>query len=224
MNKSSQDTLIKVIVADDHPIVRSGIANELARHQDIEVVGVAKNGKETLEMVRRYCPDVIILDINMPDLNGIQVLQTLSESEAPSCAPEHWPPAVLVLSAHCEPEYVYSLFAVGAKGYLLKDEMPARIVEGVRRVYRGDPALSLPVQRTLLTHRERPKHDLSSREIEVLKLIAKGYTNEEIATDLVIAEGTVKNHVTNIYRKLPNIRSRSEAVAWAWENQIVVAD
>jgi DNA-binding NarL/FixJ family response regulator len=128
---------------------------------------------------------------------------------------------VLILSAYCESEYVYSLFAAGAKGYLLKDEAPERIVTGIRQVMRGEPALSLPVQRVLLTRKSKPEHDLSARELEVLRMIAKGNTNEEIAEALVIAIGTVKNHVMNIYKKLPNVRTRSEAVAWAWENRIV---
>jgi DNA-binding NarL/FixJ family response regulator len=132
-----------------------------------------------------------------------------------------WPPQILILSAYCEPEYVYNLFAAGAKGYLLKDEPPHKIVSGIRQIFRGEPALSLPVQKVLLTRQSKIDHELSSRELEVLRMMAKGHTNEEIAESLIIAIGTVKNHVTNIYRKLPNVRTRSEAVAWAWEHRIV---
>ena len=158
----------------------------------------------------------------MPGLPGTAVAEQLSQMPEPQKGESDslWPPYVLILSAYCEPEYVYNLFAVGAKGYLLKDEAPERIVAGIRQVMRGEPALSLPVQRYCYA-KSKPEHDLSARELEVLRLIAKGNTNEEIADVLVIAIGTVKNHVMNIYKKLPNVRTRSEAVAWAWENRIV---
>jgi DNA-binding NarL/FixJ family response regulator len=213
---------IRVLLADDHHIVRSGIRGELERHADIEVADEAASGREALALTQRILPDVLVLDINLPDLQGTEVLRRLGEMKdvrVPDGAP--WPPHVLVLSAYCEPEYVYSLFAAGAKGYLLKDEAPERIVEGIRQVMRGQPALSLPVQKVLLTRKNRAQHALSPRELEVLRLMARGSTNEEIAEALFIAVGTVKNHVTNIYRKLPNVRTRSEAVAWAWENRIV---
>ncbi len=189
----------------------------------MQVVGEAADGYEALSLVGRVRPHVLLLDINMPGLPGTAVAEQLSQMTDPQKGggDSFWPPYVLILSAYCEPEYVYNLFAVGAKGYLLKDEAPERIVAGIRQVMRGEPALSLPVQRVLLTRKSKPEHDLSARELEVLRLIAKGNTNEEIAETLVIAIGTVKNHVMNIYKKLPNVRTRSEAVAWAWENRIV---
>lgn len=219
----SAPAVIRVALADDHHVVRSGIRSELERQPDIQVVGEASDGYEALTLVARVRPHVLLLDINMPGLPGTAVAEQLSQMPDPQkgAADSFWPPYVLILSAYCEPEYVYNLFAVGAKGYLLKDEAPERIVAGIRQVMRGEPALSLPVQRVLLTRKSKPEHDLSARELEVLRLIAKGNTNEEIAETLVIAIGTVKNHVMNIYKKLPNVRTRSEAVAWAWENRIV---
>ncbi|NJN54174.1 MAG: response regulator transcription factor [Anaerolineae bacterium] len=222
-NPSARSPIIRVVLADDHHVVRSGIRSELERHADMEVVGEAADGYEALSLVARVRPNVLLLDINMPGLPGTAVTEQLNEMPdmQKGASDSFWPPHILILSAYCEPEYVYNLFAAGAKGYLLKDEAPERIVAGIRQVMRGEPALSLPVQRVLLTRKSKPDHDLSTRELEVLRLIAKGNTNEEIADILVIAIGTVKNHVMNIYKKLPNVRTRSEAVAWAWENRIV---
>jgi len=222
-NPTSPPKTIRIVLADDHHVVRSGIRGELERHPDMQVVGEAADGYEALSLVATVRPDVLLLDINMPGLPGTDVTEKLSQMPDPQKGKMDsvWPPHVLILSAYCEPEYVYNLFAAGAKGYLLKDETPERIAAGIRQVIRGEPALSLPVQRVLLTRKTKPEHDLSTRELEVLRLIAKGNTNEEIAEVLVIAIGTVKNHVMNIYKKLPNVRTRSEAVAWAWENRIV---
>ena len=214
---------IRVLLADDHHVVRSGVRSELERYADIQVVGEASNGMEALQLAQQLKPDVLVLDVNMPDLQGTQVSERLNEIvfSREELAGQPWPPSILILSAYCEPEYVYSLFAAGAKGYLLKDESPDRIVMGIRQIARGEPALSLPVQKVLLNRHSRPEHDLSTRELEVLRLMAKGNTNNEIAETLFITVGTVKNHVMNIYRKLPNVRTRSEAVAWAWENRLV---
>lgn len=224
LNKSGGSKLkrIRVIIADDHHVVRSGIRNELEKHGDIEVIGEAGDGHEALALVQRLHPDVLLLDINMPGLSGMAVTEKLSHQIDGEIKQEVFrSPHILILSAYCEPEYVYNLFAAGAKGYLLKDEAPGRITAGIRQVMRGEPALSLPVQKVLLTRRSKPDHDLTMRELEVLRLMAKGNTNEEIAQTLIIAVGTVKNHVMNIYKKLQNVRTRSEAVAWAWENRIV---
>lgn len=225
VSKQPQPQKIRVVLADDHHVVRAGIRSELEQHADIDVIGEAADGYEVLALTQRLRPDILLLDINMPGLPGTAVTEQLNRLPDTAAQDENkeniWPPHILILSAYCEPEYVYSLFAAGAKGYLLKDEPPERITAGIRQVMRGEPALSLPVQKVLLTRKPKSDHDLSMREIEVLRLMAKGNTNEEIAETLIIAVGTVKNHVMNIYKKLPNVRTRSEAVAWAWENRIV---
>ena len=228
LNSKIRETtkVIKVLLADDHHVVRKGVRSELEQHTDIKVIGEAVNGQDALEQVRRLQPDVLVLDINLPHLSGTQVTEQLREMPKPPLveADRIWPPSILILSAYIEQEYVFNLFAAGAKGYLLKDESPERIAQGIRQVYRGEPALSIPVQKMLLFRKNEFQHDLSERELEVLRLLAKGNTNEEIAEVLFITVGTVKNHVTNIYKKLPSVRTRSEAVAWAWQNRIVEID
>lgn len=210
----------RVLLADDHHIVRSGIRRELERHADMEVAGEAHDGQTALELVAELHPHLILLDISLPDMSGFEVAQQITRLPRPANA-THWPPLILVLSAYAEPEYVYGVFAAGAKGYLLKDELPRRIVQGIREVMSGVPALSLRVQQVLLSRRQHEDDMLTKREMEVLQLIARGYTNEEIAEELVIAIGTVKNHVTNIYHKLPGVHTRAEAVAWAWQNGLI---
>ena len=223
MVSAKKEERIRILLADDHHVVRSGIRAELELHDDMQVVGEAADGQEALKLAQKLNPDVLLLDINMPELSGTAVTEQLNKMpETKSAKKDKFiSPHILILSAYCEPEYVYNLFASGAKGYLLKDEAPERIVVGIRQVMRGEPALSISVQKVLLTRRSQPTNNLSAREIEVLRLMAKGNTNEEIAQTLFIAVGTVKNHVMNIYKKMPNVRTRSEAVAWAWENRIV---
>ena len=215
-SKPEKPILTRVLLADDHHIVRAGIRAELEKHSDIEVIGEASNGHEAIHMAQQLHPHVIVLDIGMPDMNGVETAERLKALAKPG-----WSPNILVLSAYSDREFVHRLIGAGARGYLLKDEPPRRIVEGVRAVMRGEPALSLMVQKILLTRQRRAVHDLSGRELEVLQLVAQGHTNLEIAETLVIAEGTVKNHVTNIYGKLDSVSTRSEAVAWAWQNRIV---
>ena len=218
--------IIRVMLADDHHVVRKGVRSELEQYKDIEVIGEVENGIDVLEKAPHLQPDVLVLDISLPGLLGTRVTEQLREIPKPDPLDTSriWPPNILILSAYVEQEYVFTLFAAGAKGYLLKDESPKRIAQAVRQVYKGEPALSIPVQKMLLSRKPEFKHELSERELEVLRLMAKGNTNEEIAEVLFITIGTVKNHVTNIYKKLPTVRTRSEAVAWAWQNRIVEID
>ena len=208
---------IRVLLADDHHVVRTGIREHLAQYDDIEIIGEATDGLETLAMAKELRPDVIVLDINMPKLTGVEVTERLRKTLRHS----GWLPSILVLSGYCNRAYVSNLLAAGAKGYLLKGEALGQIARGIRQVVQGHLVLSLFVQKMLSDSAQHPEHNLSMRELEVLRLMAKGNTNEEIAEALVIARGTVKNHVAKIYRKLPNVSTRSDAVAWAWANQIV---
>lgn len=213
MGEAGSGKLIQVLVADDHPVVRSGIKEELAKHPDLRLAGEAMDGDEALALARSLRPDVLLLDINMPGLQPVRVVQELAKLEAR--------PRVLVLSAYSDVEYVLEMLKAGVDGYLLKDEEPARIAEGIRAVAAGRTWLSSAVAGTIVagTVREGRRHELSLREEQVLSLMAKGLSNEEIAEALSISEGTVKNHVSTLYSKL-DVHSRAEAVAWAWEHRV----
>jgi len=208
---------ITVLIADDHPIVRSGIRNELLHHADIEVVGEAVSGDEVLPQVGELRPDVLVLDINMPGPKAVHILHDLGEVDQP--------PQVLVLTAYGDPENVLGMLKAGARGYLLKDSSPAEIADAIRSVAEGLTWLSPAVAGVLLESQEGiwaqvEEGLLSLRELEVLQFVAQGFNNPQIAERLSISEGTVKNHITNIYDKL-GLHTRAEAVAWAWQNGIV---
>lgn len=208
---------IRIVVADDHPIIRAGIKNELLRHSDIEVLGEAANGDETLRQVQALQPDVLLLDIKMPGLRAVQVVRQLQELPSP--------PRILVLTAYGDVEHVLALLKAGATGYLLKDEDPSAIAEGVRAVVRGETWLSKAVATNLVEYAVRdeakqPEPELSPREREVLRLVAQGWDNSQIAQALSISVGTVKNYLTSLYSKV-GVRSRAELVAWAWQQGLM---
>lgn len=208
---------IKVVLADDHPIVRSGIKNELGRSGDIEVVGEAADGDEALRLAQALQPDVLLLDINMPGQKAARVIRELQAQTA------H--PRVLILTAFSDVENVVGMLKAGATGYLLKDEDPLVIAEGVRAVAQGLTWLSAAVAASLVGQAtgEQPLAEndcLSERELEVLRLMAQGCSNGTIAATLAISEGTVKNHVTNLYDHL-GVHSRAEAVVWAWQHGVM---
>ena len=211
------DDPIRVVLADDHPLFRAGVRLLLERAEGIAVVGEASNGVEAMEQVRDLQPDVLILDMEMPEMTGVEVARRLRATGAEV--------RILVLSAYDDDEYVAELLANGAAGYLTKEEVPERIVVAVRGVARGKEGwLSQSVAQKAFQRRtaEPAEQPLSPREYEVLRLIADGLDNAAIAEQLFISENTVKNHVTNIFAKL-DVRTRAEAVAWAWRNGLMGA-
>lgn len=200
---------IRVVLVDDHPVVRTGIRNVLEA-AGIKVAAEAGNGEDALRLVDSLQPDVLLLDIRMPGLSGVEVARRLQ--------PRRPPLPILVLSAYDYDGYVFELLEAGATGYVLKEEALDTIVMAVRAAVQGEPWLSPRVVAKLMvqTHwrKDNPQPTLSVRELEVLRLMATGLDNQHIAEKLCLTERTVKYHVCNIYDKL-GVSSRIEAVLYA---------
>lgn len=208
---------IQVVIADDHPIVRSGIRSELARHPDFEVVGEALNGDEALQLTLELNPDVLLLDVNMPGLKAVNVVEELKSRPIPC--------KVLVLTAYGDTATILGMLKVGVDGYLLKDEDPFIIPEAIRGVLDGKTWLSHTVSEKLVSIAQGKAEtiggvELTRREREVLRLLSQGSTNKEIAMYLQTSERTVEFHVGNILDKL-GVKCRLEAAVWAKANGLV---
>lgn len=210
---------INVMIADDHLMVREGIKQILELDGDIKVVAEAGNGKECIDQLDENRTDVLLLDINMPNMNGLQVLQYLREKKADA--------KVLILTIHNEVEYLVRAVEVGVDGYVLKDSDSSVLKKAILAVYRGDsfiqPELTPMLKKRLEDKNvSSKKYDdvLTRREIEVLKLLAEGLFNKEIAYTLNISEKTVKNHVSNIFKKI-NVSDRTQAAVYAIKNNLV---
>lgn len=202
---------IRILLADDHPVVRDGIRDRMAREEDINVVGEAESGEETIALAQRLRPDVVLLDVAMPGPGAVKVMETLREALSDV--------KVLVLSAFDDDEYVFGMLATGAAGYALKDERLSSLVAAVRAVAQGEtwlsPRVASKVARRAIEGKDQAAGSpLTAREREVLQLMAEGKENAEIAETLVITERTVKFHVSNIYAKL-GVTSRTAAVVKA---------
>ncbi|GHD85582.1 response regulator [Streptomyces naganishii] len=216
---------IRVLIADDQMMVREGFSVLLNAMPDIEVVGEAVNGREAVERVRELAPDVVLMDIRMPELNGIEATREIVAADGTA--------KVLVLTTFDLDEYVYQALRAGASGFLLKDASARQLADGVRVVASGEALLAPSVTRRLITEfsklSEPPRTmagaqaaygDLTERETEVLVLIAQGLSNAEIAGRLVVAESTIKTHVSRILVKL-GLRDRTQAAVFAYEARLV---
>ena len=212
---------VKVLIADDQSLVRAGFRLVLSSHDDIEVVGEASNGHEAIHSTGRLEPDVVLMDIRMPELDGIQATREITARH---------PARVLVLTTYDLDEYVYDALQAGASGFLLKDAPPAQLTDGIRSVAAGEALLAPTVTRRLIeefsrigaARRSRPQalDELTPRELDVLKLLARGLSNAEIAAELVLSDTTVKTHVTHLLQKL-GLRDRVQAVVLAYESGLV---
>ena len=214
---------MRILIADDQALVRGGFRMILESHPDIEIVGEAEDGAQAVTLARELAPDVVLMDIRMPGIDGLEATRRLL-LDGP--AGLH----VLVLTTFDADEYVYGALKAGAAGFLLKSAPPARLVEAVRLVASGEALLAPTITRRLIeSYVRRPApgtrspeevEDLTNRELEVLKQIARGLSNAEIAKALVVSEATVKTHVNRILHKL-NLRDRVQAVVLAYETGLV---
>ncbi len=209
---------IKVLVVDDHTVVRDGLTSVLGRQRDFTVVGEARNGLEAVERARALRPHVILMDLRMPELDGVEAMRRIREED-----PEV---SFIVLTTYDSDEYIFQAIEAGAKGYLLKDASREELFQAVRAVHRGESLIQPGVAARVLDRfaqlsRQTVEAELlSEREVEVLRLMAQGAANKEIAASLSIGESTVKTHVTNIFQKL-DVNDRTGAVTRALQKGII---
>lgn len=209
---------VKVMLADDHALMREGIKHLLEFDGSIEVIEEANNGKECLEKLERIEPDILLLDINMPDMNGIEVLEELKKQNKQI--------KILMLTVHSEVEYLIKAIDIGANGYILKDSGSLELKQAINVIMTDgsyiQPSL-LPALNSRLINRDVDKEKLESltkREIEILTQVAGGMFNKEIANNLDISERTVKNHISNIFKKI-DVSDRTQAAVFAIKNNVV---
>jgi DNA-binding NarL/FixJ family response regulator len=219
MSKDENPKKIRIVLAEDHHVVRTAIAVLLGKEPDMEIVGEVADGRSLLETVARLQPDVLLMDAQMPHHKPITAVEQLKE--------KHPNVSVLVLSAFNLPEYVVGLLKAGANGYVLKDDPTNLLLRAIRVVDKGEEWVS-PRATTILIESMRTEtphiaDKLTKRELDVIHLMARGRRNEEIANELVVTEQTVKNHVTNIFRKL-SVETRVEAVLYALSAGLVSLD
>jgi DNA-binding NarL/FixJ family response regulator len=210
---------IRVLVADDQSMVRAGFRMLLSSQEDIEVVAEASNGLEAVEKAARFGPTVVLMDIRMPELDGLQATQRILAADDTA--------RILVLTTFDLDEYVYEALRAGASGFVLKDDPPEQLLAAVRTVAAGDALLSPAITKRVIdqfTRIPRPApprelEDLTERELDVFRLVARGLSNAEIGQELYISETTVKTHITHLLQKL-NLRDRVQAVVLAYETGV----
>ena len=209
-----------VVIADDHPVVRQGLRTFLELQVDLEVVGDAGDGREAVELVAQLVPDVVLMDVVMPNVDGLEALRQIRETSPAT--------SVIVLTSFADDEKIFRAVKAGAAGYLLKDAAPREIAAAIRAVRRGEallhPAVAAKVMQELATA-DVPAAgaDLTERELEVLRLLARGLANKAIARELVVSEKTVKTHASNILAKL-HLADRTQAALYAVRQKLVELD
>lgn len=208
---------IKVILVDNHEMVRLGLKSFLNMQKDVEVIAEASNGRQGIELALELKPDVLVMDLVMPELGGVEAtLEILKE----------WPEAkILVLTSYLDNEKIYPVIDAGAKGYMLKTSSAAEILNAIQKVAKGQLAIETEVDKKIKAHDRKPNlHDeLTAREYDILYLLAKGYDNQTIADELFISLKTVKTHVSNILSKL-EVDDRTQAVVYAFRHHLVPQD
>lgn len=206
---------IKVLVVDDQVLICDGIAKLLEGEKDIEVVGRAYSGQEAIEKAERLKPDIILMDIRMPGIDGISATKMI-KAQNPSIQ-------IIAISVYEEDDLIMRMFQAGAVGYILKDISLENLVKAIKNVYKGTTMINPRISRKLLkliTSDPKSSNELTPRELDILREIARGKSNKEIAEELYLSESTVKSHISHIFQKL-NIKTRAEAVLYAVKNGII---
>ncbi len=209
---------IKILIADDHPVVREGLCSMLSREFDFDVVGEAKDGVEAVNRIKELSPDVVLMDLRMPEMDGVEAMRQI-HSAMPDVK-------FIILTTYSDDEYIFSGIEAGARAYLLKDAPREDLFKAIRAVHRGESLIQPVVASKLLDRfselsRHTPSGEgLSGRELEILQLMAKGGANKEISAQLNIAQSTVKTHIANIFQKL-GVNDRTEAVTQALKKGII---
>jgi NarL family two-component system response regulator LiaR len=209
MNDTEQ---IRILIVDDHALVREGLQSVISAEADMQVVGEAADGVSAVQQAYDLKPDVILMDMIMPGQNGLEALQQLKH--------ENFPARIIVLAAFADDQKIFPAIKAGAQGYLLKDILPDQLLQAIRDVHRGESSLHPTIARKVMAELNRDPASppaaeaLTAREVDVLKLMAQGYSNQEIAEKLVLSKGTVGKHVTSILEKL-HLANRTQAALYA---------
>ncbi len=209
---------IKILIADDHPVVREGLISMISREPDFKVIGEAKDGIEAVDKAKELKPDIVLIDLRMPEMDGVEAIRQIAVTEPDI--------RFIILTTYSDDEYIFRGIEVGARAYLLKDAPRDDLFRAIRAVYRGESLIQPVVASKVLdrfaelSRKAQAPETLSEREIEVLTLIARGAANKEIAAQLHITNSTVKTHITSIFQKL-NATDRTEAVTQAIKKGII---
>ena len=208
-----QGSLIRILLVDDHPVVRAGLASMLGTQAELQVVGAASNGDEALALVEEHQPDVLLLDLRMPGMSGVETLLALRAANKSA--------RVIILTNYETDEDIYRAVQAGAQGYLLKNTTLREMVDAIRLVHAGKRYIPRPIASRLAERMVRT--DLTARELEILKMLAKGPTNKQIGRVLGISDNTVRNHVLKIIEKL-EVSDRTEAATTAIQRGLITVD
>lgn len=204
--------LIRILIADDHAVVREGLRTLIETESGMEVIGEARDGQEVVQLAEALNPDVILLDMVMPNKDGLAAIAGIRKKSLAA--------RILILTSFADDDKVFPAIKAGALGYLLKNASPERLLQAIKDVHKGEPSMSPDIAKKLMLEMQRPQElpptvdPLTERELDVLRLIAQGLTNQEIADELVVGQGTVRTHVSNILAKL-HLANRTQAALYA---------